>query len=159
MNELAAGLEEARVELNLAAGEFLPDLCDLVQTTLEDDGHNGQTPKQTTVATSVPVRYTEVAGTGNETVIGSKTYVATHRLTFGASADTMAIDPDYFIRVHARGDKPEMMFDQPVRAKGSMAVFVNCLARFTVTFVPTGADLVADDSELLTSESGQQLTA
>ena len=159
MSEVGTAIDEVRAELNTAAPEFLPDLCDLIQLTLQDDGHNGQTLKPTTVATDIPCRYSEVAGSEGGSVIGSKTYTATHRLTFGASADTMAIVPEYFIRVHARGDKPEMIFDQPVRAKGSMAVFVNCLARFTVGIIPTGPALQDDSSESLVNDSGQQLVA
>lgn len=134
MNGLARGIESARAALNRSAGKFLPDLCDLIVIGLGPDGHSGQKPTETTEASNVPCRYDEATGSEKQVDAGGVAYTATHRLTFGASAVTMAIEPKYIVKVLARGDKPDLFFEQPVRAKGSMAVFVTCLAKQTTGF-------------------------
>ena len=134
MNGIAHGIETARAALNRSSKQFLPDLCDLIAIGMGSDGHSGQTPAEATVASDVPCKYEEAAPSERKLDDGTVSYTATHKLTFGASADTMAIEPTYVIKVKARGDKPDLFFEQPVRAKGSMAVFVTCLAKQTTGF-------------------------
>lgn len=114
--------------------QFLPDVCDLIKIELQSDGHSGQTPKETQKAENVRCRYDEVSGASSQIVVGGVTYTATHRLTFTNSAETMAIEPTYIVKVHRRGDIPQMIFEQPIKEKGSLVALVSCLAKFTVGF-------------------------
>jgi hypothetical protein len=134
MNSVARGIERARASVNRSAGKFLPDLCNLISIGLADDGHSGSTAAETTVATNVPCRYDEATPSERKLDDGTVGYTATHKLTFGASAVTMAIEANYIVDVLPRGDKGHLFFEQPVRAKGSMAVFVTCLAKQTTGF-------------------------
>lgn len=134
MNSVARGIESARRSVNRNASKFLPDLCSLTVIGLVSDGHSGQTEGETILASDIPCRYEEATGSEKQVDGGGVAYTATHKLTFGASATTMAIEPKYIIKVLARGDKPDLFFEQPVTAKGSMAVFVTCLAKQTTGF-------------------------
>lgn len=134
MSDVGDAIDEARAEINSSASEFLPDICDLIELGLVDDGHSGKTEGQTTIATDIPCEVSEAAASGNTIIAGGVTYTGTHRLKFGWNATTVAINPTQQIVVHARSDEGQMIFEQPVREKGSMAVFVTCLAKLTTGF-------------------------
>lgn len=134
MPKVGDAVEKLRTKLAAKAGKFLPDLCDLIVIGLGSDGHSGQKPTETTVASNLPCKYEEATGSERKHDDGAVEYTASHKLTFGATAVTMAIEPNYIVKILARGDKPDLFFEQPVRAKGSMAVFVTCLAKQTTGF-------------------------
>lgn len=135
MNALARGIEQARTAVDRsAAAQVLPDLCDITELGLVFDGHSGQTEGETTVATDIPVEVSEAAPSSNTVVAGGVTYTGSHRLKFGWNAVTVAINPEQKITVHARGLESAMVFEQPVREKGSTGVWVFVLAKLTRGF-------------------------
>lgn len=113
---------------------MLPDLCDLISIGLVGDGHSGQTEGENVIAQNIPCEVSQAAPGSNTIVAGGVTYIGTHRLKFGWNPATAAIMPTQMIRVHARGSEGQMIFEQPVREKGSMSVFLFCLAKQTVGF-------------------------
>lgn len=131
MSEVGDAINEVRTEVGAAVSEFLPDLCELIEIGLGSDGHSGLRPTETSRATNVPCKYDEATGSPNKLESGHVGYESTHILTFGASNATMAITPKYVVKVLANGDRPITFFEQPVRMKGSMQVFVKYRAKET----------------------------
>jgi hypothetical protein len=131
VSEIGDAINEARTEIGLAASEFLPDLCNLIEVGLVTDGKSGMRPSETVLASNVPCKYDEATGSPNRLESGHVGYESTHVLTFGASATTMAITPKYIVKVLANGDRPITFFEQPIRMKGSMQVFVKYRAKET----------------------------
>lgn len=132
MSEVGDAINEVRIEVAAADDEILADLCNLIEIGLGSDGHSGSRPTETVRASNVPCKYDEAVGSPNRLESGHVGYESTHVLTFGASADTMAITPKYIIKVLANGDRPITFFEQPIRMKGSMQVFMKYRAKESI---------------------------
>lgn len=132
MSDISDGIDEARSDLNDEAADTLTDLCDITTLGLVDDGHSGQTEGETSFATNVPVQISQAAPGANSVEAGGVTYIGTHRLKFGWNSTNAGINPKQKIYVHARGDEGQMVFEQPVREKGSMSPWLFVLAKLTV---------------------------
>lgn len=61
-------------------------------------------------------------------IAGGETSTLTHRIVMKATATTLGIKSDYQIRVAARGDKPTMVFDNPLPKIGSFSPLVEVAA-------------------------------
>jgi hypothetical protein len=131
MSEVGDAINEARTEVGAAPSEFLPDLCNLIKIGLVTDGKSGMRPGETVIASNVPCKYDEASKSPRQFESGHVGYESTHVLTFGASATTMAITPEYIVKVMANGDRPITFFEQPIKIKGSMQVFVKFRAKET----------------------------
>jgi hypothetical protein len=135
MSDVGDAINEARTAVNTeAAAEALTDLCDIYQLGMVDDGHSGQTEKETVVAQNVPVQVSQAAPGGNTVVSGGVTYTGTHRLKFGWNSTNVGINPKQKIYVHARGNEGQMIFEQPVREKGSTSPWLFVAAKLTTGF-------------------------
>jgi hypothetical protein len=137
MNALAKGIEQARIAVNRsAAGQVLPDLCDIVAIGLVSDGHSGQTEGEINppVATNVPVEVSQASPGTSQVVAGDQSWVATHRLKFGYNSTTAAISKKQIVQVHARGNQPPMRFEVGPPEKGSTSVWLFVPARLTTGF-------------------------
>lgn len=135
MNALARGIEQARTAINRsAAAQVLPDLCDIFQIGLADDGHSGMTEGENEIATNIPIEVAEATPSNNTIVAGDVTYTGTHRLKFGWNATTAAINPKQLIKVHARGSEGILIFEQPIRARGGNGPWLYVLAKLTTGF-------------------------
>jgi hypothetical protein len=135
MSKVGDAIDRARAKVNAkAAPKALTDLCDISVLGLISDGHSGQTEGETPVATNIPCEVSQAAPGANTVIAGGVTYTGTHRLKFGWNSTTVGIVPKQLIRVHARGDESEMIFEQPVREKGSKSPWLYVLAKLTTGF-------------------------
>jgi hypothetical protein len=134
MSDVGDAINEARTEIASSASEFMPDLCDIIGEGLVSDAHSGQTIGETVVASSIPCQVNETPQSAGPIVAGGVSYSGTHRIRLPANANTMAIVPTQMLRVQANDNHGELIFEQPVRAEGSMAVFVTVSAKLTTGF-------------------------
>ena len=108
-----------------AAGEvFLPDLCDLIEAATASDGMDGHTTADDPLIEDVNCVYEEVSGGSAQVVVNGVAVIATHRIEMKTSDEALALTPHGKIRIQARGDKPEMIFEQPVRTEQSVLATV-----------------------------------
>lgn len=131
MNDLATAIADVRSELAASADEIFPDLCDVVEIGKVDDGHSGHTTGETAIASNIPCKFDEVPASQGPIIGGGGSYQATHRIKFPATNETMAIKPSHILKIQANDNHEEMRFEMPVRARGSMAVFVTVTAKLT----------------------------
>ena len=135
MSKVGDAINKVRTKVNTkVAPKALTDLCDITVLGLVSDGHSGQTESETSVATNIPVQVSQAAPGANSVVSGGVTYTGTHRLKFGWNSTTVGINPKQLITVQARGDEAEMVFEQPIREKGSTSVWLYVLAKLTTGF-------------------------
>lgn len=127
MAEVGDAINEARTEVATAASEFMADLCDLIKPTFQDGGVAGDTLTTGVIASNVPVNY-RGARPGSQVVVGGEAYVATHELDMPRTAQTLAITPEYKIKVLARGDTGVMTFQKPVIAHRGLGVLLTVAA-------------------------------
>ncbi|HEX7334230.1 MAG TPA: hypothetical protein VF290_22180 [Pyrinomonadaceae bacterium] len=103
---------------------FGEDLCDLLQTGTQGDGFSGDKPDEDELATNVECLYEEISGGAAQVVINNVTVIATHRIEMKTSDEALALTVNDKIRIHARGAKPQLIFEQPVRTRGTFTPLV-----------------------------------
>lgn len=126
MGTIGSAIDEFRA--SFPASEFMPDLCDLIKPTLQDGGTAGDTLTTAVVASNVPVNY-RGARPGSQVVVGGEAYVASHELEMPRTALTLAITPEYKIKVLARGDTAVMTFQKPVIVPRGLDVLLTVAAQ------------------------------
>src|SRR5688572_13943901 len=127
MNEIATAVEEARTEIAGAANEILPDLCDIDGPTFVEGGASGDSVTIGSVATNINVQYKGL-GYGRQITIGGESYTANHELKMVRTATTGAITPRHKIKVHARGNTPQLIFEKPFPVDDSLSPFLRMYA-------------------------------
>jgi hypothetical protein len=123
MNELASAIEEVRTELAGAANEILFDLCDLDGPTFVDGAGAGDSVTIGSIATNLNISYKGFGGS-KVMVVGGETYTATHELKMVRTSTTVAITPRYLVKVQARGNTGQLIFQQPFIIEDSMSPFL-----------------------------------
>ena len=94
------------------------DTCDLIKPNFAEGGATGDTVSPTTVATNLRCFYESRSG-NSQVVIGGQAYSASHNITIENTSASIAITPDYKLKIHARGANPEKIFEQLVIRDGS----------------------------------------
>lgn len=118
-----------------SAGEvFLPDLCDLIEPGTISDGLGGQTLDDDVISFDVPCRVDEITGGGDEDRLGGTTVVMGHEITVPQSDEALSLTINGKIRVHARGDIAERIFERPIRSEDSLIA----LTEFRATLIAAG---------------------
>lgn len=123
--------------LNRRRARYGNDLCDLIAPEVTDQ-YSGHTISDNTIATNVPCWVERVRGGGADIVAGGVVVTTSHRITMPATDATRLIDEHYKIKVLARDDNPEMIFEQPVRSRGSSEVMVSVQAIIHDGYSPPG---------------------
>lgn len=95
------------------SGAGLLDRCDLSGPSVVDGGSAGDSLSFSVLASNVPC-LVETAGPNVQTTVGGETYVTTHKLFLIKSAYSVAVTPKYRIRVYARDDTPEQIYEHTV---------------------------------------------
>lgn len=104
--------------------QFYLDLCDLVPVGLTNDAQGtGKTLGDLAAsASNVQCFYEEIAGPSAQIVVNGVTVTATHRIcmvpTGAALTAALAFTVHGKIKILARGTKPIIFFEQPVRSEG-----------------------------------------
>lgn len=118
-DELQEGYEagfDARREV------FGEDVCDLVEPGLTEDAEgtgNTLDNDPDPLAANVACIVKEISGGAAQVVVDGVTVVATHAIEMKRSPEALALTPHGYIRLHARSPKPQMIFEQPVRAEAT----------------------------------------
>lgn len=112
---------------NRRRARFGEDLCDLLGPTFVDGGATGDSVTTATIALNVPCMY-ESSGVGSQIVVGGEAYTASHRITMPNTAVTEAITPKYKIKVLARGNTAELIFEDPVIVQKSYKALLTVAA-------------------------------
>lgn len=120
MNDLALAIEEARAAVASAAGEFMPDLCDIEGPTLVDGGAAGDSVSRVPLASNIPCRVKALGG-GRQIVVGGRAYTVSHRLQLPRTATTSLISPEHRATVKARGNTPDRIFENLIADEDSLA--------------------------------------
>jgi len=134
MSKVGDAYDRARSKIDDKADRILTDLCDIVSLGLVSDGHSGKTEGETPYATNIPVEVSEAAPGVTVNPGSGASYTATHRLKFSWNPTTAGINPKQKITVQARGNESEMVFEQPVRERGSKSIYLFVLAKLTTGF-------------------------
>jgi hypothetical protein len=103
------------------------DLCDVISTSPSVDEYGGSGTTPTTLASALPCFY-EPLSQREQSIAGGEMGILTHRITLKATTTTLAIKPSYQIRVAARGDKPQYVFENPTPEIGSFSPLVEVTA-------------------------------
>ena len=127
MNDIALAIEEARTEIAEAANEILPDLCDIDGPTFVEGGSSGDHVTIGPVATNINVSYRGLSG-GRQIVVGGEGYTASHELKMVRTATTGTITPRHKIKVHARGNTGQLVFERPFPVEDSLSPFLRLSA-------------------------------
>jgi hypothetical protein len=106
-------------EFDIRRRIFGEDLCDLLQTSTRSDGFSGDTLDEDPTAEDVECFYEELSGGAAQIIVNGVTVIATHRIEVKTSDEALAITVNDKIRVQARGDKPTLIFEQPIRTRDS----------------------------------------
>lgn len=106
--------------------QFFPDLCDLIGSALQDDGSGSgsDTLVDDPLVEDIPCRYEEVSGGAAQVISGGVTVIATHRIEMQISDEALVLTAQGKILIQARGDKPQLIFEQPIRSEGSIGATV-----------------------------------
>lgn len=115
---------------NRRRARFGEDLCDLIDTAMITDGSNGQTLSTATVASNLRCFVEQLSGSSQEVASGLS-FNRTHRVTVETTTATRAITGDYQIKVLARGDNAQMIFEQPIISKNSYSPLTTVLCIYT----------------------------
>src|SRR5688572_8938829 len=92
---------------------FGQDFCDLIAPWFVEGGADGDAVEMEPLVTNVECLVKEISGASAQTVIGGEAFVSTHRIEMKKTAATLAITPEYRIKVLARGPFPERVFEKP----------------------------------------------
>ena len=109
------------------------DTCQVIQITEVSDGFGGSTQTETVLATEHCYFQELTEEDAQQVVSGGVITVKSHRITLPATAITRAIVPDYKIKALARGDHPEVLFEEPSVMEGSFNPLVKVAARVKKT--------------------------
>lgn len=133
MNELATAIEEVRTELAGSANEILFDLCDLFGPTFADGGAAGDSVGvgSTPIAQNLNISY-KGFGVSKVFVVGGEAYTATHELKMVRTTTTVAITPRHLIKIQARGNTGQLVFEKPFITEDSMSPFLKINATLVV---------------------------
>lgn len=108
-----------------------PDTCSLYDVTFANDGTGGTTKSDgSAVASGVKCIYNEKSHSSFQ-LAGTRLSHVTHELFLLATSATRAIKPNYAIVVGARGDMPQLRFEQPVLLEETFGPLVHVGAKLT----------------------------
>jgi hypothetical protein len=125
VSEVGDAINEVRTEL---ATEYpFTDVCTLWGPTFIDGGSASDSETIAQVAANIPISY-KGSGANSQVVIGGEAYAASHRLKMPRTSATMAITPKHLIKVQARGDTGELVFENPVVAQRDTDVLLTLAA-------------------------------
>jgi hypothetical protein len=111
--------------------DFLPDLCTVKQITAgAADGFGGEADTLTTVASSIKCLYEPIRDIPLMTQGGAVTGVSRFKVFLELTdVDLQNIAPGWQIVVAARGDKPQLTFEDPRRMDESNEVLLTVSAK------------------------------
>lgn len=114
---------------------FGADVCDLIGPVFTDGGSGGDSSTLKTVASGIEVSIKELSGADAQTTIGGVSYVSSHSLEMKRLPATLAVTPQYKIKVRPRNGVPELVFETPV----SPAESFTPILVFKASFVRQGS--------------------
>lgn len=101
----------------------LVDRCELIGPTFVDGGSTGDSVTFGPLESDLECLY-EPARQNVQIVVGGDAFIATHRVMMLRTAVSELITPKFRIKVAARADKPEMVFEKPVQIDESLSPLV-----------------------------------
>lgn len=107
-----------------------PDRCDLIGPIVNEGGGAGDTVTNGTILTGIECFIQEISGASAQTVIGGESYVSSHRIEVKRRPETLAITPQYKLRVYPRDGIGERYFENTIQAAESFAPLVVLKAAF-----------------------------
>ncbi len=123
MSDIGDAIQGVRSELNTAAPEIFPDVCDVFNLTNTTDEFGNPVPVTATMASGVPCKY-EAMGKTEQIIAEGEQTTLSHKLKMSVTPDTLAIKPNYRIVVAANGETPELTFENPTSLLGSFSPFM-----------------------------------
>ena len=133
------GIDRTQLRLNAFNRKrvrFGEDLCDLIGPTQVAQG-SGHTITDTTLASDIPCYVEQSSGTAQpDSDAVNRTTL--HRITMEGTDEARLINQHYKIKVLARDNNPEMVFEQPVREIQSFSSLVVVNAVYTVGYRQPG---------------------
>lgn len=112
MSKVGEAIDKARVKVAAKTDKFLTDQCEIWGPTFVDGGASGDSETIALITANVPISY-KGSSANSQVVIGGEAYVASHRLKMPRTVTTVAITPKHLIKVQARGDTAELIFEKP----------------------------------------------
>ena len=108
---------------------FGEDQCEIIGPVFTEGGATGDSVQLATIATYVDCFVREISGASAQVVIGGAAYISSHQIEVKSNSVTIAITPEYRIRVYARDGVPERIFENPVTTSASYAPLVEMKAQ------------------------------
>src|SRR5690349_16167720 len=127
MSRVGDAIDRARTRVASKSSKILTDTCSLWGPTFVDGGSAGDSETIASIASNIPIGY-KGSRANSQIVIGGEAYVASHQLTLPRTMTTMLITPKHFLKVQARGDTPELVFEKPVIVHRDQDVFLTLAA-------------------------------
>lgn len=126
---IQSAVDRVRIKLDAKSTKLFPDRCDLLKPTLTPDGYGNVTEVDSAVAQNIPCRYEPLSFPSFGLVGQGVTGTLTHKVTLPFNDNTRIIEPSYRIKVLARTDNEEFVFEQPMFLKDSHAGLVEVAAK------------------------------
>jgi hypothetical protein len=129
MSKVGDAVNKARTKVAAKSARIFPDTCDLWGPTFIDGGAVGdsETIAPIPLATNIPIGY-KGSSANSQVVVGGEAYSASHRLKMPRTSTTLTITPKHLIKVQARGDTSELVFEKPVIVQKDTDVFLTLAA-------------------------------
>lgn len=127
MSKVGDAISKARTKVAAKSAKIFTDTCNLWGPTFVDGGSSGDSETIGEIATAIPIGY-KGSRASSQVVIGGEAYAASHQLKMPRTVATVAITPKYFIKVQARGDTGELVFEKPVIVQKDTDVFLTVAA-------------------------------
>lgn len=125
--------EELIASVQGLVAPFLIDTCDFLSVSLASDGLSGSTlSSPAAVISGVDCMVEQLGGAGQQFVVQGITYISSHRIFVKTSDDILAITPRHQIKVYARGDTPQMIFEQPIVKKETFSPLITIFCSLVV---------------------------
>ena len=123
MSDIGDAIQGVRSELNTAAPEIFPDVCDVFNVTNTTDAFGEPVPVITTVVSGVPCK-SQAMGSSEQIIAEGEQTTLSHKLKMGITPSTVMIKPNYRIVMAANGDVPEQTFENPTSLIDSFSPFM-----------------------------------
>lgn len=130
--------EQLIAQVQTLADPFLVDTCDVSRVSLTTDGFSGKTlGAPSAFISDLPCMVEQLGlltgkGASQQIVAGGITYNASHRIFVKTSDDVLGITPRDQIKVHARGDSPQMIFEQLIVVKETFSPLISIYGTLVV---------------------------
>lgn len=125
---LAETIKSAAASAAKVAIQAFPNRCDLVVRITTDGGAAGDVEGSEDMASNLRCMYVPRSPAKQQIIVGGVSYIASHDLYIEKTNDSLAITPNYEVRVRATNEKPELIFEQPVIIEDAYDPFVTVAA-------------------------------